>query len=305
MKKVNLILISMLLVLMTGCSLEPPEWAKPNKSGDLNNIKIGLSISTLNNPFFVSLKDGVVAEAKKQGMEVIVIDAQNDSAKQSNDVEDLMQQGVNALLINPTDSSAISTAVQTANSLGIPVIALDRSADKGKVEALVASDNVKGGTLAAEYIVEQLGKDAKVIELEGVPGASATRERGKGFHEIADAQLKVIAKQSADFDRTKGLTVMENLLQGNPGVQAVFAHNDEMALGAIEAIQSSGKRIAVIGFDGNIDALNSIKAGKLTATVAQQPELIGQLSVQAAKDVLQGKTVEKSIPAPLKLVVKE
>lgn len=295
----------MLLVLMTGCSLEPPEWAKPNKSGDLNNIKIGLSISTLNNPFFVSLKDGVVAEAKKQGMEVIVIDAQNDSAKQSNDVEDLMQQGVNALLINPTDSSAISTAVQTANSLGIPVIALDRSADKGKVEALVASDNVKGGTLAAEYIVEQLGKDAKVIELEGVPGASATRERGKGFHEIADAQLKVIAKQSADFDRTKGLTVMENLLQGNPGVQAVFAHNDEMALGAIEAIQSSGKRIAVIGFDGNIDALNSIKAGKLTATVAQQPELIGQLSVQAAKDVLQGKTVEKSIPAPLKLVVKE
>ncbi|OAB37063.1 D-ribose ABC transporter substrate-binding protein [Paenibacillus macquariensis subsp. defensor] len=305
MKKVNLILISMLLVLMTGCSLEPPEWAKPNKSGDLNNIKIGLSISTLNNPFFVSLKDGVVAEAKKQGMEVIVIDAQNDSAKQSNDVEDLMQQGVNALLINPTDSSAISTAVQTANSLGIPVIALDRSADKGKVEALVASDNVKGGTLAAEYIVEQLGKDAKVIELEGVPGASATRERGKGFHDIADAQLKVIAKQSADFDRTKGLTVMENLLQGNPGVQAVFAHNDEMALGAIEAIQSSGKRIAVIGFDGNIDALNSIKAGKLTATVAQQPELIGQLSVQAAKDVLQGKTVEKSIPAPLKLVVKE
>jgi len=305
MKKVNLILISMLLVLMTGCSLEPPEWAKPNKSGDLDNIKIGLSISTLNNPFFVSLKDGVVAEAKKQGMEVIVIDAQNDSAKQSNDVEDLMQQGVNALLINPTDSSAISTAVQTANSLGIPVIALDRSAENGKVEALVASDNVKGGILAAEYIVEQLGKDAKVIELEGVPGASATRERGKGFHEIADAQLKVIAKQSADFDRTKGLTVMENLLQGNPGVQAVFAHNDEMALGAIEAIQSSGKKIAVIGFDGNLDALNSIKAGKLTATVAQQPELIGQLSVKAAKDVLQGKTVEKSIPAPLKLVVKE
>ncbi len=305
MKKGTLILISLLLVLMTGCSLEPPEWAKPNKSGNLEDMKLGLSISTLNNPFFVSLKDGVVAEAKKQGMEVIVIDAQNDSAKQSNDVEDLMQQGVNALLINPTDSSAISTVVETANSLGIPVITLDRSAEKGKVEALVASDNVKGGTLAAEYIVEQLGKGSKVIELEGVPGASATRERGKGFHAIADTQLDVIAKQSADFDRTKGLTVMENLLQGNPGVQAVFAHNDEMALGAIEAIQSSGKKIAVIGFDGNIDALNSIQAGKLTATVAQQPELIGQLSVQAAKDVLQGKTVEKLIPAPLKLVVKE
>ncbi|WP_438350878.1 ribose ABC transporter substrate-binding protein RbsB [Paenibacillus sp. FA6] len=305
MKKGTLIIISMLLILMTGCSLEPPEWAKSNKSGNLDNMKIGLSISTLNNPFFVSLKDGVMAEANKQGLKVIVIDAQNDSAKQSNDVEDLMQQGVNALLINPVDSSAISTVVQTANSLDIPVIALDRSSDKGEIKALVASDNVKGGTMAAEYIIEQLGKGAKVIELEGSPGASATRERGKGFHEVADTQLDVIAKQSADFDRTKGLTVMENLLQGNRGVQAVFAHNDEMALGAIEAIQSSGKKIPVIGFDGNEDALKSIQAGKLTATVAQQPELIGELSVQAAKDVLEGKTVESLIAAPLKLVVKE
>lgn len=305
MKKTTLLLVSLMLIFITGCSLEPPEWAKPKASGDLKDIKIGLSISTLNNPFFVSLKDGVVAEATKQGMEVVVVDAQNDSAKQSNDVDDLIQQGVNALLINPTDSSAISTVVQTANSLGIPVITLDRSADQGDVAALVASDNVKGGQMAAEYIVEQLGKDTKVIELEGVPGASATRERGKGFHDIADKQLNVVAKQAADFDRTKGLTVTENLLQGNPDAKAIFAHNDEMALGAIEAIQSSGKDIMVIGFDGNDDALKSIEAGNLTATVAQQPELIGQLAVGAAKGVLQGKEVEANIAAPLKLVVKE
>ncbi|WP_194541797.1 ribose ABC transporter substrate-binding protein RbsB [Paenibacillus sp. FSL W7-1279] len=305
MKKTTLLLVSLMLIFITGCSLEPPEWAKPKASGDVKDIKIGLSISTLNNPFFVSLKDGVVAEATKQGMEVVVVDAQNDSAKQSNDVDDLIQQGVNALLINPTDSSAISTVVQTANSLGIPVITLDRSADQGEVAALVASDNVKGGQMAAEYIVDQLGKDTKVIELEGVPGASATRERGQGFHDIADEQLNVVAKQAADFDRTKGLTVTENLLQGNPDAKAIFAHNDEMALGAIEAIQSSGKDIMVIGFDGNDDALKSIEAGNLTATVAQQPELIGQLAVGAAKDVLQGKEVEKNIAAPLKLVVKE
>ena len=272
-----------------GLFLEPPEWAKPKAGGDVKDIKIGLSISTLNNPFFVSLKDGVVAEAAKQGMEVVVVDAQNDSAKQSNDVDDLIQQGVNALLINPTDSSAISTVVQTANSLGIPVITLDRSADQGEVAALVASDNVKGGQMAAEYIVEQLGKDTKVIELEGVPGASATRERGKGFHNIADEQLNVVAKQAADFDRTKGLTVTENLLQGNPDAKAIFAHNDEMALGAIEAIQSSGKDIMVIGFDGNDDALKSIEAGNLTATVAQQPELIGQLAVGAARTCCRAK----------------
>ncbi|WP_339272052.1 ribose ABC transporter substrate-binding protein RbsB [Paenibacillus sp. FSL K6-1330] len=305
MKKTTLLLVSLMLIFITGCSLEPPEWAKPKAGGDVKDIKIGLSISTLNNPFFVSLKDGVVAEATKQGMEVVVVDAQNDSAKQSNDVDDLIQQGVNVLLINPTDSSAISTVVQTANSLGIPVITLDRSADQGEVAALVASDNIKGGQMAAEYIVDQLGKDTKVIELEGVPGASATRERGKGFHDIADKQLNVVAKQAADFDRTKGLTVTENLLQGNPDAKAIFAHNDEMALGAIEAIQSSGKDIMVIGFDGNDDALKSIEAGNLTATVAQQPELIGQLAVGAAKDVLQGKEVEENIAAPLKLVVKE
>ncbi|RJS60806.1 ribose ABC transporter substrate-binding protein RbsB [Bacillus sp. PK3_68] len=304
MKKLWIILLSFSLFMLGGCSLEPPQWAKPAKKDKLEDIKIGLSVSTLNNPFFVSLKDGVVKEAKKNHMETIIVDAQNDSAKQVNDVEDLIQQGVDVLLINPTDSSAISTAVQSANAIGIPVITLDRSADKGDTVTLVASDNVKGGQLAGDFIVEKLGEGAKVAELEGVPGASATRERGKGFHLTADKKLKVVAKQSADFDRTKGLNVMENILQGHPDIQAVFAHNDEMALGAIEAIASSGKDILVIGFDGNDDAIKSVKAGQLAGTVAQQPELIGQLAVQAAGDTMKGKKVEKTMPAPLKMVTK-
>ncbi|MBI0579091.1 ribose ABC transporter substrate-binding protein RbsB [Neobacillus cucumis] len=304
MKKLAVLLISLSLLLLGACSMQPPEWAKPAKKENLKDVKIGLSVSTLNNPFFVSLKNGVQKEAKVLGMEVKVVDAQNDSAKQINDVEDLIQQGVDVLLINPTDSAAISTAVQSANNIGIPVITLDRSADKGKVAALVASDNIKGGEMAGNYIVKELGEKAKVAELEGVPGASATRERGKGFHNIADQKLNVVEQQSADFDRTKGLTVMENLLQANPDIQAVFAHNDEMALGAIEAINSSGKNIMVIGFDGNDDALKAIKAGKMEATVAQQPELIGKLAVDAGRDVVQGKKVAKKIPAPLKLVTK-
>lgn len=305
MRKLLALFLTLLLLLLTACSMEPPAWAKPDQKGNVDELKIGLSVSTLNNPFFVSLKNGVLKEAEAQGIEVKVVDAQNDSAKQINDVEDLIQQGVDVLLINPTDSSAISTAVQSANSIGIPVITLDRSADKGDVEALVASDNIKGGEMAAEYIVEKLGEGAVVAELEGVPGASATRERGKGFHNVADHKLKVAAKQAADFDRTKGLTVMENLIQANPDIKAVFAHNDEMALGAIEAINSSGKEIMVIGFDGNDDALKAIKAGQLEATVAQQPNLIGQLAVQAGVDVVQGKKVEKNIAAPLKLVTIE
>ncbi|WP_322922172.1 ribose ABC transporter substrate-binding protein RbsB [Paenibacillus campi] len=305
MKKINVLLAVILTVLLlAGCSMKPPEWAKPKKA-TTGEMTIGLSISTLNNPFFVSLKDGVTAEAQKLGMKVIVVDAQNDSAKQNNDVDDLLQQGVDALLINPADSAAISSAVQAANNLDIPVITLDRSADKGEVKTLVASNNVKGGQMAAEYLVKILGKGAKVIELQGVPGASATRERGKGFHEVADSELDVIASQSADFDRTEGLNVMENLLQAYPNVQGVFAQNDEMALGAIEAITSAGKNIPVIGFDGSKDAINSIKQGQLTATVAQQPKLIGQMAVEAARDVLQGKKVASFIPAPLNLITKE
>ena len=159
--------------------------------------------------------------------------------------------------------------------------------------------------MAGQFLVEQLGEGAKVAELEGVPGASATRERGKGFHNIADEKLDVVAKQTANFDRTEGLNTMENLLQGNPEIKAVFAHNDEMALGAIQAIQSSGKDILVVGFDGNEDAINSIKDGKLSATVAQQPEEIGALAVQAGVDVLKGNEVDENIPVPLKLVTEE
>ncbi|CAI6311646.1 ribose ABC transporter substrate-binding protein RbsB [Bacillus subtilis] len=301
MKKAVSVILTLSLFLLTACSLEPPQWAKPSNSGNKKEFTIGLSVSTLNNPFFVSLKKGIEKEAKKRGMKVIIVDAQNDSSKQTSDVEDLIQQGVDALLINPTDSSAISTAVESANAVGVPVVTIDRSAEQGKVETLVASDNVKGGEMAATFIADKLGKGAKVAELEGVPGASATRERGSGFHNIAEQKLQVVTKQSADFDRTKGLTVMENLLQGHPDIQAVFAHNDEMALGALEAINSSGKDILVIGFDGNKDALASIKNGKLSATVAQQPELIGKLATEAADDILHGKKVQKTISAPLKL----
>ncbi|MYL39631.1 ribose ABC transporter substrate-binding protein RbsB [Halobacillus litoralis] len=305
MNKRLLLMIGAVLLFLSACSLQPPEWAKPDNNKNPEDMKIGLSVSTLNNPFFVSMKDGVEKEAEAQGMDVVVVDAQNDAAKQVSDVEDLIQQGVDVLLINPTDSSAVSTAVQSANSLGIPVVTLDRSSEKGDVATLVSSDNAKGGKMAAEYMVDQLGEGAKVAELEGVPGASATRERGSGFHTVADEQLDVTAKQTANFDRTEGLNTMENILQGNPDLEAVFAHNDEMALGAYQAIQSSGRDVLVVGFDGNEDAMTSIRNGSLSATVAQQPEQIGSLAVQAGADVLQGEEVEETIPVPLKLVTKE
>lgn len=306
MKKIVSIIMVFSLMVLAACSMDSGLTDdKKEKKDSMKGVKVGVSISTLNNPFFVSLKDGIEKEAKEKGMKVTVVDAQDDTAKQISGIEDLILQKVDVLLVNPTDSAAISSAVKDANDAGIPVITIDRSSDEGDIETFIASDNVAGGEMAAEYLVKELGEKAKVVELEGVSGASATRERGKGFHNIADKQLEVLTSQTAEFDRTKGLNVMENILQGNKDIQAVFAHNDEMALGAIEAIKAAGKDIIVVGFDGNDDALKAVENGELKATIAQQPALIGEEAVNAAEKILKGDKVDDTISVPLKLVTKE
>ena len=272
-----------------------------------SELVVGVSISTLNNPFFVSLEEGINNLAEENGTKIKSLDAQNDTAKQTNDVDDLIQQGVDILLIDPVDSSAITPAVESANAKGIPVITIDRSSESGKILALVASDNVEGGEMAAEYIKQISGENVETVQLEGVPGASASRERGKGFMNIAEESLNVIDSQTANFDRAEGLTVMENMLQANPSIKAVFAQNDEMALGAIEAIKAAGLSgsIQVVGFDGTEDGINSVKAGVLSATVAQQPEEMGRLALQAAFDHFAGITIDEYIPSPLELITKD
>lgn len=264
---------------------------------------IALAISTLDNPFFVSLRDGAQKAAKELGYKLIVLDSQNDPAKELANVEDLIVRGAKVLLINPTDSEAVSNAVIIANRHKIPVITLDRGAVKGQVATHIASDNAAGGKLAGDFIADKLGKKAKVIQLEGIAGTSAARERGKGFQQaIAAYQFDVLASQPADFDRTKGLNVMENLLASKADVQAVFAQNDEMALGALRAVNAAKKKVIIIGFDGTDDAIKAVKSGKLTATIAQQPELIGRLGVENADKILKGQAVEATIPVPLKVI---
>lgn len=163
---------------------------------------------------------------------MVVLDSQNDPAKELANVEDLTVRGVKVLLINPTDSEAVVNAVKMANRNKIPVITLDRGAVAGDVVSHIASDNVAGGKMAGDFIAEKLGAGAKVIQLEGIAGTSAARERGEGFKQAIDAhKFDVLASQPADFDRTKGLNVMENLLASKGDVKAVFAQNDEMALG--------------------------------------------------------------------------
>ncbi len=302
MKKLFTILMMALVVigLVAGCGSDSKK-----DGGDQKQGTIGFSVSTQNNPFFVSLKKGVEEQAKTMGLKVKIVDAQNDPAKQANDISDLLESGVTVLIVNPVDSAAISTSVEAANNKKIPVITVDRSADKGTVVSHIASDNVKGGEMAAKLIADKMGNGAKVAELEGIPGASATRERGQGFHNIADKMLTVVTKQTAEFDRTKGLNVATNILQANPDVVAIFAHNDEMALGAIQAAKSAGKQIFIVGFDGTEDAQKAVQDGTMAATIAQQPELMGKLAVETAAKVVKGEKVEAKIPAELKLVTKQ
>ena len=258
---------------------------------------IALVVSTLNNPFFVSLKDGAQKEADKLGYNLVVLDSQNNPAKELANVQDLTVRGTKILLINPTDSDAVGNAVKMANQANIPVITLDRQATKGEVVSHIASDNVLGGKIAGDYIAKKAG----------IAGTSAARERGEGFQQaVAAHKFNVLASQPADFDRTKGLNVMQNLLTAHPDVQAVFAQNDEMALGALRALQTAGKSdVMVVGFDGTPDGEKAVNDGKLAATIAQLPDQIGAKGVETADKVLKGEKVQAKYPVDLKLVVKQ
>lgn len=312
MKKLRRLLSVMLVALfvITGCSIEgqnkdadKKEVSQEEKAKD-GDIKIGVSLSTLNNPFFVSIREGVEEVAQNENVETVITDAQNDSSTQNNQVEDLITQGVDLIVINPVDSTAISTSVQKANEANIPVICVDRKSDEGELVSFIASNNVEGGKLAGEYILEKVGENAEVIQLEGIPGASSTRERGEGFTEATDGKINLLASQTANFDRAEGMTVMENLLQAHPDVKAVFCQNDEMALGASEAVKASGKDVTIVGFDGNDDAIKAVEEGSLSATVAQKPQEMGKLAIETALKYLKGEQVEEQVDSPLELIKK-
>lgn len=263
---------------------------------------IGFSVSTLNNPFFVSLSDGAKETAAEEDVDLIVVDAGDDAAKQTSDIEDLISRNVSVLIVNPVDSDAVGPVVKDALSKGIKVISVDRVVNGAEVDCQIASDNVEGAKMATEYLKELIGEGAKAAEIQGVPGASATIDRGDGFHLVADQDFDVVASQSANFNRAEGMNVMENILQSDGEIKGVFAHNDEMALGAVEAIAASGKDIKVVGFDATDDAVAAVKAGKMAATVAQKPELMGETAVLTALKMISGESVEKSIPVEVELI---
>ncbi|GAA4763207.1 substrate-binding domain-containing protein [Streptomyces sanyensis] len=270
--------------------------------------KIGLSLSTLNNPFFVQIRAGAEAEAQRRGVDLTVTDAQNDASRQANQLQNFTSGGLASIVVNPVDSDAAGPAVRAANEAGIPVVGVDRGVSKAKTAALVASDNVEGGVLGAKALAEKLGGTGTIVVLQGQAGTSASRERGAGFAEGLKAYpgIRVVARQPADFDRTKGLDVMANLLQAHPGIDGVFAENDEMALGAIRALgPKAGTSVQVVGFDGTPDGLQAVADGSLYASVAQQPRELGRIAVENALRAADGEKLSATVKVPVKVVTRE
>ncbi|MFV8044556.1 substrate-binding domain-containing protein [Streptococcus pluranimalium] len=307
----RVLLILSLLIILAACGKTGLDNGSSNSDKEVTkkeakDLNLGVSISTTNNPYFVAMKEGIDKYAKDKSVKVKVADAQDDAARQADDVQNFVSQNVDAILINPVDSDAIVPAIKAANSADIPVILIDRGSNGGDVLTTVASDNVEAGKMAAEYIIKELGKDAKTFELSGVPGASATVDRGNGFNKVAKDQLDILSSQSANFDRAKALNTAQNMIQGHKDVQAIFAQNDEMAMGAAQAAKAAGlENVLIVGIDGQPDAHDSINKGAMSATIAQQPAKMGEIAIQAAIDHYQGKKVEKETVSPIFLVTKD
>lgn len=307
MKKLVSLLLSMLMICsLAGCGIviDGEGGSTGSKASGASGV-IGLSISTQNNPFFVTLAEGAKKAAKQAGVPLTVVDASDDATQQVSDIEDLVSKNVSVLIVNPVDSDAVTGAVEAAIAKGVRVISVDRVVNGVDIDCQIASDNVAGAELATQYIVDTLGENVKTAELVGTSGASASIDRSQGFHNIADKKLKVVASQTADFDRTQGMTVMENMLQADSSIQAVFAGNDEMALGAVEAISGAKKDVLVVGFDATDDAIEAISQGRMGATIAQQPDLIGSTAVENAIRLTKGESIPKEIPVEVTLITKD
>lgn len=308
-KKWAAVLLAMLVALVLGaCGSEDAEGSSGSSGGEDSSVVIGFSQVTLESPFYTSLVDGAKAEAEKAGVELLVVDAQNDIEKQNADIQSLITKGVDVLLINPVNPSAVAPALKAAESAGIPVITVDR-ATKEEVASYIGRDNEEMGRLAGEKAVELLGGESatgKIIELQGDAGGTVMQARHDGFHESVEkaSGIEIIEGPYSDYIRAKAVSSMQDLLQAHPDVKLVYAHNDDMALGALQVLEQSGKSedVKVVGIDGLMEAVKKIEEGTVQGTVINDPISLGTLAIQTAIKVGNGEEVEKIMNADTGLI---
>ena len=296
---------TLLCTSLTACNRDS---GGTDAAGDSANKSITFALSTQANSFMVKMREGAQKKADELGLTINFQDASDDSATQANQLANAAATGAGAVIVNPTDSDAMAPAVKQLVDEKIPVVAVDRAVNNAEVSSYIASDNVGGGKQAAKALSEAIHGEGEILVLQGKTGSSASRERGQGFEEgLKDSpNIKVVAKQTAEFERVKGLDVTTNLLQAHPNIKAIFAENDEMALGAIEALgDKAGKDVIVVGFDGVEDALKAIKEGTMYASIAQQPADMAAQAVVEASKLLKGEAATKEMQVDVVTVTKD
>ncbi len=269
-----------------------------------DSIQVAMVVSTKEGNFFQELVEGAQIGAEEMDHSLEVYYSNNRSDLEYEHIEELIEDQVDVIIINPVNSDAVYPAVQLANNAGIPVITVDRASTGGEVVSHITSDNVSGGRQAATYIIEQLGNQGEYGELMGLQGTSAAKQRGQGFNDVMidDSQMTLTATLVADFDRVKGYEATKQLLEVQPDLKAIFAHNDEMALGAIQAMKEADLSLLIVGFDGIDEALKALAEGDLAATIAQQPKQMGSLAFITAIQHVKGQEVDKLIMVDVKLI---
>jgi ribose transport system substrate-binding protein len=273
--------------------------------------RVAVVVSTLNNPWFVVLAETARNRAQELGYESVIFDSQNDPAKESQHFDNLISAGFGAVLFNCTDAEGSVANVRRAKAAGIPVFCMDREISANDAAtSQILSDNYSGCIALGQYFVEQVGEEGKYVELLGMVADTNTWNRSKGFHSVVDrySGLKMVAQQSAEFDRTKALEVLEAILQANPDIDAVFCGNDAMAMGAYQALLAAGKadKVKVFGFDGADDVVRSIAEGKIVATGMQFPKIMARTAAENAGKYFKGeRNFPQRVPVTVELVTKE
>lgn len=302
---------SLLLTLIwSGCRTADGPSADTKSGGNAAKGKVAVVISTLNNPWFVVLGNAAKERAEQLGYAAMIFDSQNDPAKEAAHFENIVAGKYQAILFNPTDANGSIANAKKAMAAGIPVFCMDREINSTDAAvAQILSDSYSGCVALGKLFVDQFrGKgEVKYVELLGLVGDNNTFNRSQGFHSVVDrhSEFKMVAQQSADFDRTKGLEVMETILQAHPDIDAVFCGNDAMAIGAYQALVASGKaeRVKVFGFDGADDAVRLIAEGKITATAMQFPKVMAKTAAELADKYLGGsRDMAKKIPVAVEVV---
>lgn len=278
---------------------------------EVQQKKVAVIVSTLNNPWFVVLAETAATRASELGYEANIFDSQNNTALEKDHFENVISSGYDAILFNPTDADGSITNVRMAKKAGVPVFCMDREINAtDAATSQILSDNYAGTVAIGKYFVEKLNKKGKYVEILGLVGDNNTWSRSGGFHSVVDhyPELKMVAQQSADFDRNKAMEVMESILQVHPDINGVFCGNDAMAMGVYQALVSSGKekKVMVFGFDGAGDVITSIQQKKILATGMQFPKLMAKTAANYADEYFKGKRdFAQKVPITVEMVNQE